>query len=414
MNKVLLTILLAGFSTMMWSQSDQQKKLEQRKAQIQKEIREFQELLNKEKKKERSVLNEISEKQTKIKLSEKLINTTQKQTKLLNDDIYLNQIEINKLNRELKMLKEDYAEMLVKSYKAKSDQSRIMFILSSDNFLQAYKRMQYMKQYASFRKIQGDAIRVKMEELQGLQNKLTLQKQEKQKLLTESEKQKQALEKEREEQEKLVKIIQKDKKKYTADIQKKQRESREIDRKIDRIIKEAIAAANKKTAAAAGTKKSTAKAAASAPANKIVLTKEGEIVANNFTASKGKLPWPVEKGFISLPYGDQPHPVVRTATIHNSGVEITTDEGAQARAVFAGEVTTIMVFDGLKAVYIRHGNYFTVYLNLASVNVKAGDKVSLKQNIGTVYTNKNTGKTVIKFMVLQNTNRLNPQQWISK
>jgi septal ring factor EnvC (AmiA/AmiB activator) len=414
MNKVLLTILLAGFSTMMWSQSDQQKKLEQRKAQIQKEIREFQELLNKEKKKERSILNEISEKQTKIKLSEKLINTTQKQTKLLNDDIYLNQIEINKLNRELKMLKEDYAEMLVKSYKAKSDQSRIMFILSSDNFLQAYKRMQYMKQYASFRKIQGDAIRVKMEELQGLQNKLTLQKQEKQKLLTESEKQKQALEKEREEQEKLVKIIQKDKKKYTADIQKKQRESREIDRKIDRIIKEAIAAANKKTAAAAGTKKSTAKAAASAPANKIVLTKEGEIVANNFTASKGKLPWPVEKGFISLPYGDQPHPVVRTATIHNSGVEITTDEGAQARAVFAGEVTTIMVFDGLKAVYIRHGNYFTVYLNLASVNVKAGDKVSLKQNIGTVYTNKNTGKTVIKFMVLQNTNRLNPQQWISK
>jgi septal ring factor EnvC (AmiA/AmiB activator) len=414
MNKVLLTILLAGFSTMMWSQSYQQKKLEQRKAQIQKEIREFQELLNKEKKKERSILNEISEKQTKIKLSEKLINTTQKQTKLLNDDIYLNQIEINKLNRELKMLKEDYAEMLVKSYKAKSDQSRIMFILSSDNFLQAYKRMQYMKQYASFRKIQGDAIRVKMEELQGLQNKLTLQKQEKQKLLTESEKQKQALEKEREEQEKLVKIIQKDKKKYTADIQKKQRESREIDRKIDRIIKEAIAAANKKTAAAAGTKKSTAKAAASAPANKIVLTKEGEIVANNFTASKGKLPWPVEKGFISLPYGDQPHPVVRTATIHNSGVEITTDEGAQARAVFAGEVTTIMVFDGLKAVYIRHGNYFTVYLNLASVNVKAGDKVSLKQNIGTVYTNKNTGKTVIKFMVLQNTNRLNPQQWISK
>lgn len=414
MNKVLLTILLAGFSTMMWGQSDQQKKLEQRKAQIQKEIREFQELLNKEKKKERSVLNEISEKQTKIKLSEKLINTTQKQTKLLNDDIYLNQIEINKLNRELKMLKEDYAEMLVKSYKAKSDQSRIMFILSSDNFLQAYKRMQYMKQYASFRKIQGDAIRVKMEELQGLQDKLTVQKQEKQKLLTESEKQKQALEKEREEQEKLVKIIQKDKKKYTADIQKKQRESREIDRKIDRIIKEAIAAANKKTAAAAGTKKSTAKAAASAPANKIVLTKEGEIVANNFTASKGKLPWPVEKGFISLPYGDQPHPVVRTATIHNSGVEITTDEGAQARAVFAGEVTTIMVFDGLKAVYIRHGNYFTVYLNLASVNVKAGDKVSLKQNIGTVYTNRNTGKTVIKFMVLQNTNRLNPQQWISK
>lgn len=415
MMRFLLTILLAGCTTLMWGQSEQQKKLEQRKAQIQKEIREFQNLLSQEKKKERSVLNEISDKNTKIKLSQKLISTTQKQTRLLTDDMYLNQLQINKLNRELKVLKEDYGKMLVKSYKSRSEQSRIMFILSSDDFLQAYKRLQYMKQYASFRKVQGEEIRGKMEELEGLQQKLGVQKEEKKKLLTESEKEKEALEKERREQEQLVKLIQKDKKKYTADIKKKQQESRDIDRKIDRMIKEAIAAANRKTAAAAtssGAKKETAAAASAAP-NKIVLTKEGKIVADNFRANKGKLPWPVEKGFVSLGYGDQPHPLQKSIMIHNSGVEITTEEGASARAVFAGEVMSVQVIGAHKAVYIQHGDFITVYLNLDSVSVSKGDKVSIKQNIGRVYTNSSTGKTTIKFLVLQNTTYLNPQTWLN-
>ncbi|OYQ33273.1 peptidase M23 [Flavobacterium cyanobacteriorum] len=413
MARLFLTIVFTALAAVAWGQNEQQKKLEQRKAQIQKEIREFQELLSREKKKERSVLGEISEKQTKIKLNEKLINTTQKQTRLLNDDIYLNQLQVNKMNRELEALKQDYAEMLVKSYKAKSDHSRIMFILSSDNFLQAYKRMQYMKQYASFRKIQGDEIRAKMEQLEVLLQKLNAQKQEKQKLLTESEKQKQALEKEKREREELVKLIQKDKKKYMADIQKKQRETKEIDRQIERMIRAAIVAANKKTANSATTKKEAAEKAASTASNKIVLTREGRIVADNFTANKGKLPWPVEKGFISLGYGDQPHPLIKSGTVHNSGVEITTEPGASVRAVFGGEVTMIQLVAGHKAVYIQHGNYFTVYLNLASVNVSIGDKVSLKQNIGTVYTNPYSGKTIMKFMLHQNTTILNPQQWLS-
>jgi septal ring factor EnvC (AmiA/AmiB activator) len=417
MTRVFLTILLVCFTTFAWSQSDQQRKLELRKAQIQKEIREFQNLLNQEKKKEKSVLTEISDKVTKIKLSEKLISTTQKQTKLLNDDMYLNQLQINKLNRELKVLKEDYADMLVRSYKSRSEQSRLMFVLSSEDFLQAYKRTQYMKQYASFRKVQGEEIRGKMRELEGLHQTLASQKQVKQKLLTESEKQKQALEKERMEQENLVKLIQKDKKKYSSDIKKKQQESRDIDRKIDRMIKDAIAAANKKTVAAStsGTKKATAAAAASASPNKIVLTKESKIVADNFRSNKGRLPWPVEKGFISLPYGDQPHPIQKNLRIHNSGVEITTDEGAAARAVFAGEVMSVQVIAGAnKAVYIQHGDYITVYLNLASVNVSKGDKVGFKEKIGTVYTNPGSGKTIIKFLVLQNTTYLNPQSWVTQ
>ncbi|RZJ70342.1 MAG: peptidase M23 [Flavobacterium sp.] len=413
MIRAFLTFLLISCTTIMWGQTDQQKKLEQRKAQIQKEIRDIENILKTEKKREKSVLSDIFEKNAKIKLSQQLINTTQKQTKLLNDDMYLNQLRMNKLNRELSVLKEDYGNMIVKSYKSRSEQSRIMFVLSSNSFLQAYKRLQYMKQYASFRKIQGDEIHVKMDELNVLTKKLTVQKEEKQKLLSESEKEKQALEKDRVEKEKLVKAIQKDKKKYAADIKKRQQESKDIERKLDKLIKDAIAAANKKTVAASGGDKKANAAAASAAPDKIVLTKEGKIVADNFKASQGKLPWPVESGFISLGYGVQPHPLVPSTTINHSYIEITTEEGTNARAVFAGEVLSVQIISGHPAVYIRHGNYITLYFNLSSVSVREGDKVAMKQSIGKVYTHPGTGKTILKFAVSQNTTKLNPKSWIT-
>jgi septal ring factor EnvC (AmiA/AmiB activator) len=146
---------------------------------------------------------------------------------------------------------------------------------------------------------------------------------------------------------------------------------------------------------------------------KITLTPEEKVLADNFKANKGKLPWPVEKGFVSLPYGDQPHPQFPSLRVHNSGVEITTDQGSNARAVFAGEVTSVMVLSPVnKAVMIQHGDYFTVYQNLSSVNVSKGDKVSIKQNIGKVRTNGETGRTVLKFTISQNTTYNNPSTWL--
>ncbi|WP_159801285.1 murein hydrolase activator EnvC [Flavobacterium sp. MK4S-17] len=409
MKKIFLAIFLTGFILAAHAQTDQKKKLEQRKAQIQKEIREFRELLSRENKKEKSVLSKISDNNAKIKLSERLINNTQKQTKILTDEIYLNQLKINKLKRELKVLKEDYANMIVKAYKNRSQQSRIMFILSSESFLQAYKRMQYMKQYASFRKIQGEEIKSKMAELEKISNTLNAQKAEKVQLLAETEKERESLEQEKQEQEKLIKSIQKDKKRITSDIKKRQAEERDIERKIDKLIKEAIAAANKK---ATGTTKST-KATSTAAPNKIVLTKEGKIIADNFKANKGRLSWPVEYGYISMHYGTQPHPVIRTLEIHHSWTEITTKPGASARSIYDGEVMSVQIISGTVSVLIQHGDYITVYHNLSSVSVREGDKVSRNQNIGKVFTNPNTGKTYIKFMILQNTTYLNPEQWIT-
>ncbi len=448
MPKFLLSLLFVCTTSLVWSQDSQQEKLEQRKAQIQQEIKENERLLQSVKKKEKSAVSVMAIQEKKIALKENLIKTTEKQAKLLSNDMYINQVEINKLKKELVTLKEDYATMITKSYKSRSEESRAMFLLSSENFQQAYKRLQYMKQYTSFRKIQGEEIKVKSKELVVYNQKLDVQKSAKQKLIEEKEKERLSLEKEKQEQEKLVNAIKKDKNKIANDIKKKQQESRAIDKQIDRLIRQAIAEANKKAAAERAKQKAAAIASAKekkaiskelvganktskttktveeeAPeeeskkpisSTKIDLTPEAKILADNFRANKGRLPYPVEKGSISLGFGNQPHPVYKSLMVHNSGVEITTEQGATARAVFDGVVTNVFSPTKVtKAVMIQHGDYFTIYQNLSSVNVSMGDKVSRKQAIGRVRSSGETGKTVIKFLILQNTSYINPAGWLS-
>jgi len=417
MPKFFFTLFFFCLAIPMWSQPPTQEELEERKAKIQQEILEKEQLLQSVKSKEKSVVTQLMLQKEKIGLKQKLISTTEKQTKLLSNDIYVNQVKINQLKRDLEQLRKDYAEMILKSYKSRSEQSRAMFLLSSENFLQAYKRAQYMKQYASYRKMQGEEIKGKTNQLLAYNDKIGVQKSAKEKLIVENEKEKQELEKEKKEQEKIAQQIQKEKGKIVADIKKKQQETKKIDAQIQKLIRETIAAANKKTAAAKAkanpktvTKAETKKTEES---TKIVLTSEGQLIANNFRANKGKLPWPVEKGAVSLPYGDQPHPVYKTLTVHNSGVEITTESGSSARAVFGGEVTKVIKLSPLNiAVFIQHGDYFTVYQNLSSVNVSVGDKVSIKQTIGKIRTNGDTGKTILKFLILQNTTYNNPASWL--
>lgn len=452
MPKLLLMLFFVCTTSYVWSQDSQQEKLEQRKAQIQQEIKENERLLQSVKKKEKSAVSVMAIQEKKIALKERLIKTTEKQAKLLSNDMYINQVQINKLKKELEILKEDYAKMIVKSYKSRSEESRAMFLLSSENFKQAYKRLQYMKQYTSFRKLQGEEIQVKSKELVVYNQKLDVQKTAKQKLIEEKEKERLSLEQEKKEQEKLVNAIKKDKNKIAGEIKKKQQEARAIDKQIDRLIRQAIAEANRKAAAERAKQKAAATAAAKEkkaaatkelanasksnktnktavqpaeeePAEetnkpisstKIDLTPEAKIIADNFRANKGRLPYPVERGSITLGYGNQPHPVYKSLMVHNSGVEITTDQGANARAVFDGVVFSVFNVSPVnRAVMIQHGDYFTVYQNLSSVSVEKGDKVSRKQSIGKVRSNGETGKTVLKFLILQNTSYINPAGWLS-
>lgn len=415
MTKHLLTFLFFCLTLPIWSQLSKQEQLEERKAKIQLEIQERQELLNSMKNKEKTVVSQLLIQIEKINLKEKLIKTTERQTKLLSDDIYNNQLKINQLNKELDALKSDYSEMIRKSYKSRSEQSRVMFLLSSENFLQAYKRIQYMKQYNNYRKMQADEMLSKTTKLKVATVQIQGQKKEKEALIVENEKEKKGLEKEKVEQQKIAKQIQKDKKNIVAEIKKKQQESKKIDGQIQKLIRDAIAEANRKTAKAASSS-TTTKADKKAIENSvnIVLTPEGKLISDNFKANKGRLPWPVEKGAITLGYGDQPHPVIRTIKVHSSGIEITTESGANARAIFDGEVTQVQFVSPQKiAVLIKHGDFFTIYQNLSSATVKVGDRVSTREIIGKIRTDGD-GKTMLKFMISQNTSYINPTPWLSR
>jgi septal ring factor EnvC (AmiA/AmiB activator) len=416
MQKYSYTLLFLFVSLLSFGQQTQEQ-LEQKKAKLQEEIREKELLLQDVRKKEKSAVKLLQIQKEKIGLKEKLINTTEKQAKLLSNDIYTNQLKINQLNKELAVLKQDYAAMILKSYKSRSQQSRAMFLLSSENFTQAYKRMQYMKQYANYRKMQVEEIKDKTKKLDDYNRKLSGQKTEKEKLLSEQEKQKQDLVKEKIEQEKITNSLNKSKKQIIAEVKKKQQETKKIDAQIQRMIREAIAEANRKAAAAkakANPKTTTAaETKAIESSTKIVLTPEGKIIADNFKANKGSLPWPVEKGDVIMGFGKQPHPVYKNVEENNSGLKIITENGATARCVFKGEVTQVQKIGNKYAVMVRHGDYFSIYQNLSTVSVAEGDMVTAKQTLGKIKTDTD-GKTILKFMITQNTTPNNPSLWLSR
>jgi septal ring factor EnvC (AmiA/AmiB activator) len=407
MSRYRLSIIFLLFTLVSFSQIDKQKELEQQKAQIQKQLRNFQELLEVEKTKEKSTLDKIQEQQTKIRLTEQLIKTTKQQEALLAKDIAKNEKELAALAKELAALKADYAQMIIRSYETRSEQSRLMFILSSDNFLQAYKRIQYMKQYADYRKEQGEEVKEKSLVLEAKNKVLEKQKAEKEKLIKETEKEYLALEAEKKLQDALMALISKNKKKYLSDIKKKQQEISEIDKKIEKIKREIIAEANRKKALAEG-KKVDEKNISS---TKIDLTPEGKIIAGNFKANQGKLPWPVERGTLHSRFGLQKSTIVGTLDVDNKWVDFKTESGAEAQAVFEGEVSTIMVHTPTYMfVMVRHGDYLTVYGNLDKVYVKVGDKVNLKQKLGRIHTG--SSGTILRFSISQNITTLNPEKWL--
>lgn len=423
-----LFLFVCLFSVSMVSaQGDKQKELEEKRQAILEEIKQINSLLFKTKKEEKSVLSQVEDLNQRIGATENLIRVTNQQANLLSRNINDNIGKISSLREELKVMKKDYAEMIRKSYKSKSQQSRVMFLLSSQNFLQAYKRVQYMKQYAKFRKKQGEGIKAKTEELQQLNSDLIAQKKTKQKLISENEVAKSSLTIERKNQQELVATLKKDESKFAAQIRDKQKQADEIDRQIDALIRAAIEEANRiareKALAEAkanakkpeATNTASTKTVVTKPASKeeFAMTAEDKALAANFTSNKGKLPWPVEKGMVVKSFGTHQHPQFPNVTTNSSGVEIATADNSTVRSIFEGQVLSIQVIKGAnKVVLIQHGDYISVYSNLATVSVKTGDKVSTKQSIGTVAKSPTEGKTVLKFYIYQNKTKINPADWI--
>ena len=391
--------LLSASLGMAQSNSARQKTLENEKKRLQAEIKQIDRLLFKNSRKEKSLLSQVEDLIVKISVRGDLVKVNNQQANLLTQKINVNQRNITDLRKELETLKKDYAEMIQKSYKSKSSQNRLMFLFSSEDFLKAYKRIQYMKQYANSRKKQGEEIAKKTKTLQSLNKTLVGQKAQKDALVIENRKAQQQLLQERKSQQRLISGLKSKSRSLTSEIKQKQRKAAAINREIERLIREAIAASNR----AAGKKDK----------NAFTLTPEAKLLAVNFVANKGKLPWPVEKGIVVQRYGTQPHPVVKTTMIKSNGVTIATSARAEARAVFEGEVMTILSFKGSNpTILIKHGNFITTYKNMGKVYVKKGDKVKAKQAIGQVFTHPQSGKTTLQFSVFNGLKPQNPKSWI--
>ena len=382
-----------------FSQKNKKEQLELKRIEIEKEIKFINELLFSNKKKKKAVFNDIENLSFKIQRKEELVKLTNQQINLLDGEIKQNLKKEKALESDLFEVKKSYQDMILKSYKTKSGKSRLMFLLSSESFFQAYKRVQYIKQFTLFRKKQAMKISSLVGEIGVLNKELKSQKIKKENLLLNNRSVQKSLENEKKESNIIAYDLRKKEKKYINQIAQKQKASLEIDKEIERLIREAIAKSNKEK------NKST----------NFSLTPEALELSKNFTLNKGKLPWPVIRGVVIQKFGTQPHPVVKTAKIKSNGIIIATVDKEKVKTVFDGTILSILQFKGGNpTILIQHGKYITAYKNLSKVYVKKGEKVFSGQNIGEVFTNNSNGKSTIQFSVFQNTTPVNPLLWIIK
>jgi septal ring factor EnvC (AmiA/AmiB activator) len=274
-----------------------------------------------------------------------------------------------------------------------------MFVLSSETFFQAFKRTQYIKQYAVYRKAQANKILKLSEELNKIKEELNERKQIKQQLLNDNRLTQKSLENEKKQADEIAFRLRKEEKKYKRNILAKQRERTRIDKQIDKLIRDAIAASNK----------------SKEKSDSFTLTPEAIALEKNFELNKGKLPWPVSRGVVIQKFGTQPHPVVKTAKIKSNGIVIATETSAKVKTVFKGKVLSVLSFKGSNpTILIQHGNYITAYKNLYKVFVAKGDDLQSGEVIGEVFTNSSTGESSIQFSIFKRTTALNPLSWILK
>jgi septal ring factor EnvC (AmiA/AmiB activator) len=382
----------------------------------------------------------------KLEKRQELINTINLQIAELNRDIKRNESESQQLKTNLEKLKKEYAQMIVFAQRNQDSYSVLMYIFAAESFNQAYSRLKYLQQYSEFRKKQALEIINTQTRLLAKLNELKTQRHEKNMLLGNEQEEKKQLSGEKMEQEQVLTDLQKKEKDLKAELEKKKEDAIElqaaikrlIDAEIKRKMEEAraeearLAAAKKaKEAKAREERKKKQKLAGKTSSGKEEkvevpakpepserptvpeLSEEAEALSADFSNNRGKLPWPVAKGVICETYGEHEHPAIKGFMMFNNGLEICSTKGTQARAVFEGEVTSIAVSPtGGKLVIIRHGEYLSVYCNLEDILVKTGQKVSVKQPIGTVKYNEDDDKTSMNLQIWKGQKTMDPSGWL--
>lgn len=441
---ILLSLFVIHISFSQNGSKNTKESLQQKKKKINEQIAEINSILNETKASKRNSMGALVNINMKLVKRQELISTINAEINELNKEIKKNEQKSEVLKANLTKLKNDYAKMILAAQRNKDSYSNLMFIFAASDFKQAYARLKYYQQYSDFRKKQALEIIRNQDSLIANMKLLKEQRHEKNVLLGNEEEEKQILDKEKGEQEQVLTELQRKEKELKAELEKKKEETIQLQLAIKKLIEEEIKrkmeeakakakaeaealAAKKAKEAKENAKKNETKKTNPAvakvpektestkPANTSMpeLSNEAVALSADFANNRGKLPWPVGKGIICETYGEHEHPAIKGFMIVNNGIEICTAKGTQVRAVFDGEVTGIALSPtGGKLVIIRHGEYLSVYSNLGDVLVKTGQKVSVKQSIGTVLYNEDEGKNSVNFQVWKGQKTMDPSGWL--
>ncbi len=407
LRSVSLLLLIAGYLVVVPVLGQSKLDLEKKKQKLQKEIDDTNRLLRETSRSKKLTAAQVDALRKKIRLRQELIGTINGELTSLNSEITTTSGEITSLENKMTQMREEYANMIRFAQRNQGSYQRMMFIFASEDFNQAYKRLRYIQQYSSYRQMQAALIDSTQRTLQSKKVLLEQKKTEKTSLRDSELQQKRVLEQDKKEQDKVLVSLQGREKKLRKQLEEKQRAKRKLDKAIDDLVRKEITAAKKK-ATAAGKKNVTS-------SNVFSLTPEAQKLSSNFAGNKGKLPWPVEQGNISERFGEHPHAELKGIMVKNNGVDIRSVPSASARSVFEGEVTGVITIPGSNsAVIIRHGDYLSVYSNLSSISVKKGDKVTTRQKIGQVYSDKEEGYSEIHLEIWKGTTKLDPAPWLAR
>ena len=404
------------------------RELESKRGALQKQIAESESILKDTKKDVGSQLSSLAALTGQIEERKRYILA-------INNDVDAIERELNSLERQLRSLEKDlkdkkkkYEASVQYLYKNKSIEEKLMFIFSAKNLGQTYRRMRYVREYATYQRLQGEEILKKQEQIRQKKKERQQVKAAKEGLLKEREGEKVKLEAQEKEKRTLVANLQKKQKGLQNEINKKRREANQLNARIDKLIAEEIERARKRAQEearreATAHKKTDGKessgtgtTAKSKPLDAYTMSKADRELSGNFAANRGKLPMPISGAYIiTSHYGQYAVEGLRNVKLDNKGIDIQGKPGAQARAIFDGKVAAVFQLNGLFNVLIRHGNYISVYCNLSSASVKIGDTVKTKQPIGQVFSDgADNGRTVLHFQLRREKEKLNPEPWLNR
>ncbi len=421
---ILLFAVISG-SSAVYAQSKNSSQLKKDKQKIENEIAQTQKLLKKTEKNQKASLQQIAVLRKQIDNREKLIAALNQEILQMEEQQALNQELIQSLQKKLEYMKADYAQVVYMAYRNRRLMDKVTFILASEDFAQMFRRIRFYTVFSHNVRQQADKIYQTQDELKQKNNEIIALKEEKLRLLSGKEDEVKQLEIDRRKKTQNAAQLKKQSQQLSSQLKAKQKKRKELDAAIKRAIEAEISKTNAKNSKSGTAKKgsssgssspgkSSGSGSASRASTALVLTPDEKALNSSFVSNKGKLPWPVVKGAKISDFGNYPHPDVPSVMVENRGIDILAESGTDVRAVFEGEVTGIMDIMGTKVVMIRHGEYISVYQNLASVSVKKGQKVSTRQTIGKVARNTSSDTYELHFEIWKNNNYLNPNDWLAR